>query len=131
MQILANLADDRGEPLSLSKVQERIHKSAATISTWIRIGRCASLREALEEDRIDLGRAMALAPLTRSETIPLLDELLSVASDMHREELVARVSQLAFEARTKRARRPHRVIKRVATLTERRLMEAYRLLMNV
>jgi ParB family transcriptional regulator, chromosome partitioning protein len=131
MQILANLADDRGERLSLAQVQERIHKSPATISAWIRIGRCAPLRQALEEDRIDLGRAMALAPLTRGETLAALDELLAEAPAMPREDLVARVSQVAGEARLQRPRRRGRVVKRVATLTERRLMEAYRLLMNV
>jgi ParB/RepB/Spo0J family partition protein len=131
MQILANLADDRGERLSLVQVQERIQKSPATISTWIRIGRCAPLREALENDRIDLGRAMALAPLARDETLPGLGELLPRAAAMPREDLVARVSQLAGEARIQRPRRQSRVLKRVATLNERRLMEAYRLLMNI
>ena len=99
MQILANLADERGERLSLAQLQERIQKSPATISTWIRIGRCAPLREALENDRIDIGRAMALAPLARDDTLPLLGELLPEAAEMHREELVARVSELAGEAR--------------------------------
>jgi len=131
MQILANLANDRGERLSLAQVQERIQKSPATISTWIRIGRCAPLREALENDRIDLGRAMALAPLAREETLPVLGELLPQAPGMAREELVGRVTQLAGEARLQRPRRRGRTLKRVATLNERRLMEAYRLLMNV
>ena len=67
MLILANLADDRGERLSLAQVQQRIHKSPATISTWIRIGRCAPLRQALQDDHIDLGRAMALVVLTHSD----------------------------------------------------------------
>jgi hypothetical protein len=126
MQILANLADDRGERLSLAQVQERIQKSPTTISTSIRIGRCAPLREALENDRIDLGRAMALAPLARDETLPGLGELLPRAAAMPREDLVARVSQLAGEARLQRPRRQSRVLKRVATLNECRLMEAYR-----
>lgn len=131
MLILANLADERGERLSLAQVQERIHKSPATISTWIRIGRCAPLRQALQDDKIDLGRAMALAPLTRDETLPALGKLLPEATAMPRDELVARVSQIAGEARAHRPRRHGRVAKRVATLTERRLIEAYRLLMNV
>jgi ParB family chromosome partitioning protein len=131
MLILANLADERGERLSLAQVQERIHKSPATISTWIRIGRCAPLRLALQEDQIDLGRAMALAPLTRDETLPALEELLTEASAMPRDDLVAKVSQIAGEARAHRPRRRGRIAKRVATLTERRLIEAYRLLMNV
>ena len=50
---------------------------------------------------------------------------------MDREELVARVSEIAGEARANRPRRHGRVIKRVASVNERRLMEAYRLLMNV
>ena len=131
MQILANLADDRGERLSLAELQRRIQKSPATISTWIRIGRCAPLRDALENDQIDIGRAMALAPLAREETLPILGELLPEAAELHRDELVARVSELAGEARLRRPRRPGRVVKRVATINERRLMEAYRLLMNV
>jgi ParB family chromosome partitioning protein len=131
MQILANLADDRGERLSLAELQRRIQKSPATISTWIRIGRCAPLRDALENDQIDIGRAMALAPLAREETLPILGELLPEAAELHRDELVARVSELAGEARLRRLRRPGRVVKRVATINERRLMEAYRLLMNV
>jgi ParB family chromosome partitioning protein len=131
MQILANLADEKGQRLSLAQVQERIQKSPATISTWIRIGRCAPLRDALEHDQIDLGRAMALAPLAREDTLPGLSELLSEAPSMPRPELVARVSELAGQARANRARRRGRVLKRVASLTERRLLEAYRLLMNV
>jgi ParB family transcriptional regulator, chromosome partitioning protein len=131
MQILANLADDRGERLSLSELQQRIQKSPATISTWIRIGRCAPLRDALEKDRIDIGRAMALAPLAREETMQSLGKLLREAPHIQRDELVARVSELAGEARVRRPRRAGRVVKRVATLNERRLMEAYRLLMNV
>ena len=131
MQILANLADDRGERLSLAELQRRIQKSPATISTWIRIGRCAPLRDALENDQIDIGRAIALAPLAREETLPILGELLPEAAELHRDELVARVSELAGEARLRRPRRPGRVVKRVATINERRLMEAYRLLMNV
>jgi ParB family chromosome partitioning protein len=131
MQILANLADDRGERLTLAELQKRIQKSPATISTWIRIGRCAPLRDALERDRIDIGRAMALTPLARDETLPVLSELLPDAAAMDREELVARVSELAGEARVNRSRRRGRVVKRVATVNERRLMEAYRLLMNI
>jgi hypothetical protein len=130
LQILANLADDRGERLSLSQLQQRIQKSPTTISTWIRIGRCAPIPDALESDRIDVGRAMALAPLARDETLPLFDRLLPDAPGMERDELVARVSALAGEARLRRPLRG-RAVKRVATLTERRLMEVYRLPMNV
>jgi ParB family chromosome partitioning protein len=131
MQILANLADDRGERLTLAELQNRIQKSPATISTWIRIGRCAPLRDALESDQLDIGRAMALTPLARDETLPILSELLPDASEMDRAELVARVSELAGEARARRPRRRGRAVKRVAGVNERRLMEAYRLLMNV
>jgi ParB/RepB/Spo0J family partition protein len=131
MQILANLADERGERLTLAQVQERIQKSPATISTWIRIGRCRPLREALESDRIDLGRAMALAPLARTDSLAALSELLATATQMPREDLVARVSELAGSARSHRQRRTGRTLKRTATLTERRLLEAYRLLMIV
>jgi hypothetical protein len=74
---------------------------------------------------------MALTPLVRDETLPILGELLPDAADMDREELVARVSELAGEARANRPRRKGRVVKRVATVNERRLMEAYRLRMNV
>ncbi len=131
MQILANLADERGERLTLAQVQERIQKSPATISTWIRIGRCKLLREALESDRIDLGRAMALAPLARTDGLSALSELLPTATHMPREDLIARVGELASNARSHRKRRPGRTLKRTATLTERRLLEAYRLLMIV
>lgn len=131
LQILANLADERGERLSLTQIQERIGKSAATVSSWIRIGRSGPLRDALEQDRIDIGRAMALAPLAREETASKLHALLTEAGSLRREELVARVSEIAGDARVRRPRRRGRVVKRVATLTERRLMESYRLLMNV
>lgn len=131
LQILANLADERGERLSLTQIQERIGKSAATVSSWIRIGRCGPLRDALEHDRIDIGRAMALAPLARDETSSELDALLMEAGSLRRDELVARVSEVAGAARVRRPRRRGRIVKRVATLTERRLMESYRLLMNV
>jgi hypothetical protein len=50
---------------------------------------------------------------------------------MDRAELTARVSELAGHARQQRPRRRGRVVKRVATVNERRLMEAYRLLMNI
>jgi hypothetical protein len=89
------------------------------------------LREALESDRIDLGRAMALAPLARPDSIAALGDLLPSATQMPREDLVARVSELASSARSRRQRRPGRTLKRSATLTERRLLEAYRLLMIV
>ncbi len=44
---------------------------------------------------------------------------------------MARVSELPGEARANRPQRKGRVVERVATVNERRLMEAYRLLMNV
>ena len=50
---------------------------------------------------------------------------------MDREDLVARFNQLAGEARAKRPRPKGREVKHVASVNERRLMEAYRLLMNV
>ena len=131
MQILANLADDRGERLSLAELWQRIQKSPATISTWIRIGRCAPLRDALEKDRIDIGRAMALAPAGPRGDATDPGGALPEAPDMLREELVSRVSELAGEARLRRPRRRGRIVKRVATINERRLMEAYRLLMNI
>jgi hypothetical protein len=43
-----------------------------------------------------------MAPLARDETLPILSELLPGAANMDRDELDARVSELAGHARAKR-----------------------------
>jgi len=127
MGILANLYDqERGRCLSVTELSQRTGKSTATISTWLRIGAAAPLREALERDELDIGRAMLLTPLARPETMDALVAIVPQARDMAREELGRLVTETYREAREARPRR-----KRAASLNLRRLIDAYRLLMNV
>jgi ParB/RepB/Spo0J family partition protein len=62
--------------------------SPGTISRWLHIADRPLLAQALEEERIDIARAMTLAPIRETET---LRTLLGAAADTPRAELNARV----------------------------------------
>jgi ParB/RepB/Spo0J family partition protein len=62
--------------------------SPGTISRWLRIADQPSLAEALEEERLDIARAMTLAPVKDPEA---LERLLQAASQTPRPELERQV----------------------------------------
>jgi two-component system, OmpR family, KDP operon response regulator KdpE len=76
--------------------------SPATISRWVRIGRNQRLMNALEEGRIDLFRAMYLAPISDPD---LLHELIKLAPTTTPEDFYALVQQRSVApSNTDRAR---------------------------
>jgi two-component system KDP operon response regulator KdpE len=86
--------------------------SASTVSRWIRIADNAPLLRALEDNRIDLFRAMHLAGI-RDEA--LLQELIAVASEYAPEAFYALVQQRVAGSNTV----PDRDERRLALVAER------------
>ena len=99
--------------LGVREIGRRTGFHPATISRWLKIDRRPLVKDALEREVLDLGRAMALADAP-DEAIPAL---LEAAPTLRQDELKARVAQ----ARVLRYATPRSV-------DSRRLLEALRLL---
>jgi ParB family transcriptional regulator, chromosome partitioning protein len=99
--------------LGVREIGRRTGFHAATISRWLKIDRRPLVKEALESEILDLGRAMALADAP-DEALPAL---LEQAPALRQDELKARVAQ----ARVLRYATPRSV-------DSRRLLESLRLL---
>jgi ParB/RepB/Spo0J family partition protein len=100
--------------LSVRVVGQRTGFHPATIARWLRIDRRPILKAALEQERLDIGRAMVLAQAPEEAVGPLLEE----ASGLPQAELWQRVAEL---------RASHNATPRTR-LNARRLLEALRLL---
>jgi ParB family chromosome partitioning protein len=111
---LATLQDDGGQPLGVREIARRTQFSVATISQWLNINKRPALFRAVEEERLDIGRAMRLATLP-DEVINDLIETVAAMPRTEVERFVANVrSSRDFKAQ------------QVATLNVRRAMQAYR-----
>jgi ParB/RepB/Spo0J family partition protein len=117
--MLADRAEAAEAPLSLGALAEKTGLSKPTLSQWIRITKRESLREVVEREELDIGRAMRLVSLDDAG----LAEVLPLAALLTREELDARVSALNA---LRRRQRPV-----PAPVDERRILEMYRLGLNV
>jgi ParB family chromosome partitioning protein len=117
--LLANLTDVEGRTLGVHAISRRTGLSTATISQWLRIRTKPTLREAVEGERLDIGRAMRLVSVPDDT----LDEMIDRASELSQHELGREVAAMN--------RTPERRQKRIASVNQRRLMHAYRQLMLV
>ena len=102
--------------LGVREIGRRTGFTHATISRWLRIDRRPDLKEALELERIDVGRAMVLVAAPDEELASLLAE----APLMRQDELKKRVAAI-------------NVVRNVParSVDSRRIMEAMRLLSMV
>jgi ParB family chromosome partitioning protein len=96
--------------LSVTQISLRTGFNKSTISRWLKIDRCLPLKEALEADHLDIGRAMALADAPE-QAVP---QLLERADELTQQELKERVAVL------RNATVP-------ASIDSRRLLEVVRL----
>jgi ParB/RepB/Spo0J family partition protein len=113
---LATLQDDNGVPLGVREIARRTQFSVATISQWLNIHKRPALTRAVEEERLDIGRAMRLASLPEE----VLETVIAAVMEMPRGEMERYVSDLrnSTDFRAERA----------VTLNVRRAMQAYRAL---
>jgi hypothetical protein len=111
---LATLEDEAGRPLGVREIARRTQFSVATISQWLNINRRSALFQAVEGERLDIGRAMRLATLPND----VIEGLITTIVDMPRGEVERFVAGIpaSQDFRAQRA----------ATLNVRRAMQAYR-----
>jgi hypothetical protein len=86
--------------LGVRELSRRTGFSASTISRWLKIDRCAILKQALESEILDIGRAKVLADAPETA----LADLVQVAPRLSRTDLVQRVSAARACASETRAR---------------------------
>jgi ParB family transcriptional regulator, chromosome partitioning protein len=96
--------------LTVTEISLRTGFNKSTISRWLKIDRRLPLKEALESDRLDIGRAMALADAPEDA----LPQLLRSVQRMSQQEIKDRVVEL------RNATAP-------ASIDSRRLLELLRL----
>jgi ParB/RepB/Spo0J family partition protein len=117
--LLAALTDEQGRPLGVREISRRTGLALGTISSWLRIDRSPTLRTALEDERLDIGRAMALVSVPEA-SLP---------------ELVARAGSLSQKDLAAQARAVTRMADSVglapASADERRALQAYEALLLV
>jgi hypothetical protein len=105
--LLASLVDDHGLPLGVRAISRRTGLAPSTISIWLNINRRLVLKSALEEDRLDIGRAMKLVGAPDEELPALIDkaptisqaELVDEVALLNQNPLVAQCRQAAANAR--------------------------------
>jgi len=94
--LLAGLTDDDQRPLGVREISRRTGLATGTISTWLRLDRRPALREALESERLDIGRAMRLV-MAPEEALP---DLIERAGSVTREQLVKEIAVARCAPRT-------------------------------
>jgi hypothetical protein len=87
---LATLQDDGGQPLGVREIARRMQFSVATISQWLNINKRPALFRAVEEERLDIGRAMRLATLPDE----VINDLIESVAAMPRTEVERFVANL-------------------------------------
>jgi ParB family transcriptional regulator, chromosome partitioning protein len=119
ISLLAAMHDAQGRsPLTYSQIRERTRLSMGTISSWVRIARRPTLREAVERDELDIARAMLLVRLDDERLVRMLPEAATMPRAVLEETVKTFRQEMAF---------PRSARNRRAELDTRRLMEAYRL----
>jgi hypothetical protein len=85
--LLAALTDEAGGALGVREISRRTGLATGTISSWLRIHRRPVLKAALEDERVDIGRAMVLV----SAPDGCLSELIARAPSLSQRDLAAQV----------------------------------------
>jgi len=98
--LLAGLTDEDRRPLGVREISRRTGLATGTISTWLRLDRRPALRQALEAERLDIGRAMRLVAAPEDALPGLIDRAGSVTrEELAREVAAARHAPRAVAAR--------------------------------
>ncbi|MBV8713715.1 MAG: ParB/RepB/Spo0J family partition protein [Chloroflexi bacterium] len=114
ISLLARLVDAQGQALGVREISRRTGLSPATISLWLRLDRRPLLRRAVEEERLDIGRAMKLVSAPESELSQLIEQAHELSSD-----------ELAHMVASKR-KEPDAQASRRAAVNQRHAEAAYR-----
>jgi hypothetical protein len=116
--LLAGLADACGRPLGVRAISRQTGLAPSTISRWLHIDRSPLLKAALEEEQLDIGRAMKLVAAPNDQ----LPELIARAGALSQADVAATVAAL---------RANPGVAVRDALANQRRAAAAYRALLQI
>lgn len=86
--LLAGLTNEPGRTFGVREISRRTGLATGTISTWLRIHRRPMLEEALDEERVDIGRAMTLV----SAPDEYLPDLIQRARSLSQQDLATEVA---------------------------------------
>jgi ParB family chromosome partitioning protein len=85
--LLAALTDESGRTFGVREISRRTGLATGTISTWLRIHRSPMLEAALEDERVDIGRAMILVSAPDED----LPQLIERARSLSQQDLAGQV----------------------------------------
>jgi ParB/RepB/Spo0J family partition protein len=94
--LLGSLADNHGRPLGVRAISRRTGLAPSTISRWLRIDRQPALKAALEQEQLDIGRAMLLVGVPNEH----LDGLIDRAPRLLQPELAHEIEQIMGQFRS-------------------------------
>jgi ParB family chromosome partitioning protein len=77
--LLAALTDESGRRFGVREISRRTGLATGTISTWLRIHRRPMLEAALEDERVDIGRAMILVSAPDEDLPDLIERARSLS----------------------------------------------------
>jgi ParB/RepB/Spo0J family partition protein len=86
--LLGGLTDESGRTFGVREISRRTGLATGTISTWLRIHHRPMLEEALDDERVDIGRAMTLV----SAPDEYLPDLIERARSLSQQDLATEVA---------------------------------------
>jgi ParB family chromosome partitioning protein len=86
--LLSALTDESGRTFGVREISRRTGLATGTISTWLRIHRRPMLEAALEDERVDIGRAMILVSAPDED----LPDLIERARSLSQQDLAGHVA---------------------------------------
>jgi len=101
ISILSSPSDERGRPLGVRAISRRTGLAPSTISRWLRIDRQPALRAALEQERLEVGRAMQFIGAPEAQ----LGDLIERAPKLLQAQLAQEINVLISEPQALAARR--------------------------
>jgi len=101
ISLLASLSDQQGRPLGVRAISRSTGLAPSTISRWLRIDRHPVLRAALEQERLDVGRAMQLVGAPEAH----LGDLIQRAPTLLQPQLAHEIDLLTRDPQVLAARR--------------------------
>ena len=107
--------------LGVRELSRRTGYAPSTISRWLKIDRCPSIKQALESDAVDIGRAKLLTDAPEAA----LQELVRLAPHVSRRQLASRVASLRAQTPAEVSSSSRR------TSDSTRLRKALRLLQSI
>src|SRR5207237_7713976 len=118
--LLASLTDELAHPLGVRAISRRTGLAPSTISRWLRIDRQPALKAALEQERLDIGRAMQLVGAPEEQLGQLIERAPTVpqAQLAHEVEALGRDSQVLAGRRAAADRRRAEAAERALRLIE-------------